>query len=237
MKIVLDSHTHTIASGHAYNTIMEMVHAASQKGLELLGITEHAQGMPGSCNNMYFRNVKVLPREMEGIEVLFGAEANILDPQGNLDMTEKDMRYLDVVIASLHPHCMQPGTKAENTSAYLRAMDNPYINIIGHPDDGRYPVDYEALVRAAGDNHVLLEVNNHSLDPHSVRTSARENLTEMLKLCMKYGVSIILDSDAHWCGDIANTAFSLPLLEEVGFPEELVVNRSVEEYKKYIGKR
>ena len=50
MKNVLDVHTHTLASGHAYNTIMEMAKAASEKGMELLGITEHAPAMPGTCS-------------------------------------------------------------------------------------------------------------------------------------------------------------------------------------------
>ena len=60
MKYVLDVHTHTLASGHAYNTIREMAMAASEKGLELLGITEHGIAMPGTCNAFYFDNTKML---------------------------------------------------------------------------------------------------------------------------------------------------------------------------------
>ena len=60
MKYVLDVHTHTIASGHAYNTIKEMAQSASEKGLELLGITEHAMKMPGTCHSFYFANLKML---------------------------------------------------------------------------------------------------------------------------------------------------------------------------------
>ena len=59
MKYVLDVHTHTIASGHAYNTIKEMAQSASEKGLELLGITEHAMKMPGTCHSFYFANLKM----------------------------------------------------------------------------------------------------------------------------------------------------------------------------------
>ena len=57
MNYVLDVHTHTIASGHAYNTMREMAKAASEKGLELLGITEHAMAMPGTCHEYYFQNL------------------------------------------------------------------------------------------------------------------------------------------------------------------------------------
>ncbi len=72
-----------------------------------------------------------------------------------------------MAIASQHIWCMpQGGGPEENTAAMVRAMDNcPKICILGHPDDGRYPLDYPALVRAAGERGVLLEVNNTSLSP------------------------------------------------------------------------
>lgn len=85
MKIELDVHTHTIASGHAFSTLQEMAHAAAEKGLKVLGITEHSPGIPGSCDPIYFRNLHVVPRQMYGIELLLGAEINILDGEGNLD--------------------------------------------------------------------------------------------------------------------------------------------------------
>ena len=88
MKNVLDSHAHTIASGHAYNTIYEMAQTAADKGLELLALTEHSMAMPGTCHEFYFLNLKVLPRQMFGIEVLFGTEVNIMDYEGKLDMPQ-----------------------------------------------------------------------------------------------------------------------------------------------------
>ena len=68
---------------------------------------------------------------------------------GQVDLGEKELRNMDVVIASLHLPCMKPGSRAENTEAYLNVMKNPYVNIIGHPDDGRYEIDYPALVQGA----------------------------------------------------------------------------------------
>ena len=99
---VLDLHTHTIASGHAYCSIKEMAKAAADQGLEALGITDHAPAMPGTCHNYYFQNMGIVPRELYGIQLLMGAEANILDPEGTIDLGEKELRNLDVVIASLH---------------------------------------------------------------------------------------------------------------------------------------
>lgn len=236
MEYRLDSHTHTIASGHAYNTITEMAAAAAAKGLELLAITEHSMMMPGTCGEFYFHNLKVVPRRLSGIEVLFGAELNIIDFEGHVDMNDRLTEKMDVCIASMHLPCLTPGTKKENTQGYLKIMDHPQVSIIGHPDDGRYPVDYEMLAAAAAEKHVLLEVNNHSLSPGSSRLNARENLLVMLDWCRKYRTHIILNSDAHWCGDIGSTDLSAPLIREAGFPEELIVNRSVEEYKAWLKK-
>lgn len=236
MNIVLDSHTHTIASGHAYSTLHEMAREAADRGLSLLGITEHSMTMPGTCHEYHFHNMRMLTREMYGIQVMHGVEVNIMGDDGSLDMKDALLAQMDVVIASLHIPCIKPGTKEENTAALLHAMENPYVNIIGHPDDSRYPVDYEKLVRKAKERKVLLELNNTSLHPKSSRKDARPNDEILLRLCMEYEAPIILGSDAHTQEDIGNFQYALLLLEEIGFPKELVVNRSVEDYKKYINR-
>lgn len=234
---VMDLHTHTIASGHAYCTIHEMARAAADKGLELLGITEHGPKMPGTCHNFYFHNLKVVPRELYGIRLLLGAEVNIMDSEGNVDLNEKELRKLDIVIASLHIPCMQPGTKKENTDAYRNVMKNPYVNIIGHPDDGRYEVDYPALVEAAKEYGKVLEVNNHSLEPDCFRQNARENYIQMLELCKEYGVPVVMDTDAHFDTLVGEFACARALLTEMDFPEELVLNRSVEAIAGYVNRK
>ena len=233
---VLDLHTHTIVSGHAYCTLREMAKAASEKGLELLGITEHAPKMPGTCHKFYFENLRIVPREMYGIELLLGSEVNILDAQGTVDLSQRTMEKLDIIIASLHTPCMTPGSRQENTDAYLNAMKNPCINIIGHPDDGRYEVDYEALVQGAKEYGKILELNNHSMDPDCSRSNAIENDTVMLNYCKKYQVPIVMDSDAHFDLLIGEFDMARELLTKLDFPEELVLNRSAEEVKKYLKK-
>ncbi len=236
MRNVLDSHAHTIASGHAYNTICEMAQAAADKGLKLLALTEHSMMMPGTCHEFYFMNLKVLPRQMAGIEVLFGTEVNIMDYDGKLDMRQDLLERMDVVVASMHTPCIAPGTEAENTRAYVKAIENPAVNIIGHPDDGRYPVDYEELVAAAKEHHVLLELNNSSLNPAGSRKDPIPNDIKMLEFCRRYEAPIIINSDCHCAADVGNHQYADKLLAEIDFPEHLIVNRSVEEYKKYINR-
>lgn len=225
---IMDLHTHTIASGHAYNTLYEMVHSAAARGVKLLGVTEHAPRIPGACHPFYFINFRVVPRELSGVCLMLGCELNILDYQGTIDLEKRYLKGLDYAIASIHEPCYSCGTVAQNTEAYLGAMDNPYVQIIGHPDDGRFPVDYETLVCAAKERHILLEVNSSSLHPASHRLHARENYIRMLELCKKHGAFVVLNSDAHCEVDVGNHRRALELLEELAFPEELVVNSSFE---------
>ncbi|WP_285719000.1 phosphatase [Pelosinus sp. IPA-1] len=231
MHIELDVHTHTVVSGHAYSTIREMAREASKKGLKLLGITEHAPGIPGTCSCIYFENLRVIPRNMYRVELLLGAEINILDYDGKLSLEDRLIDKLDIRIAGIHNHCYIPGTIEQNTSAIIGAIKNPKIDIISHPDDGSCPLDYDVIVQAAKKYNTLLEVNNNSLNPINGRKSARENNIRMLFLCKKYDVPIILASDAHVDIDISRFDFVDEILHDVNFPEELIINKSAIDFK------
>ena len=234
MKIELDVHTHTIASGHAFSTLQEMAQAAAGKGLKLLGITEHSPGVPGSCNPIYFRNLHVVPRQMYGIELLLGAEINILDGEGNLDMDENCMRMLDIRIAGIHSLCYSYGTVDENTHGRAKAVSNPFIHIISHPGDGTAELNFEPIVLAAKEQHTLLEINNSSLKPTRNKPNARENNLSILRLCKRYEVPVILGSDAHISFDIARYDYLYDLLQLTEFPESLIMNRDVKSFKEYL---
>lgn len=237
LKYVADLHTHTVASGHAYNTIQEMVNAAKKKKLELYGITEHSVTMPGTCHEMYFSNLKNVRRDYEGIEVLFGVELNIISYDGEVDMSEELLREMDIVIASIHANIgYTSGTTEENTKAVIGAIKNPYIDIIGHPDDGRIPLDYEQVVKAAKEYHTLLEINNSSLSPTGFRVNTRENDRTILELCQKYRVPVVIGSDAHADDVVGANERAVDLMEEIQFDTDLVMNYHVEQLKTYLNK-
>lgn len=236
MNDIMDLHTHTIASGHAYNTLYEMVRSASEKGLKLFGCSDHAPSVPGACHEFHFVNFKVIPRDLYGIKILMGCELNIMNYDGKIDLKNRYLNRLDYTIASIHEVCYHSGSIKENTSAYLGAIKNPSVNIIGHPDDGRFPVEYEPIVEAALKYNKLLEVNNSSLHPQSPRPNARENYLKMLELCKQYKVSVIINSDAHIESDVGNHKRAHALLEELSFPEKLIVNTSMEKLIPFIPK-
>jgi len=237
MDIVLDTHTHTIASGHAYSTMKEMVTSAKKRNLQALGITEHAHNMPGTCEEIYFFNYSVIPRDYDGLKLLLGIEVDIIDYEGTIDASDRVLSELDYVIASLHGNCYTCGTKEENTNAVLKAIKNPYVNIIGHPDNSQYDMDYEKIIKAAKENDVLIELNNTSLQPYSFRKNARENDITILNLCKKYGAYISLGSDAHIDSAVGDFDLVKEVLCQVNFPEELIVNTSVEKFLNFIDKK
>lgn len=234
-KTLIDAHTHTVASGHAYSSLQEMVRAAADKGIQVLGITEHGPSVPGTCPLLYFRNMFVVPRMMYGIRLLMGCEVNILDTNGALDLNEEYLDRLDIAIAGIHANCWQGGDKEENTEGVLNVMRNPKIHIISHPGDGTAELDFERLVLASGETHTLLEINNHSLAPQRNKKVAKDNNIEILLLCKKHHVPIILGSDAHISFQIADYSRVMPLVEETGFPDELIMNYWPERFFEFLG--
>lgn len=234
MDWLLDLHTHTVASGHAYSTLKENIEAAKEKGLKVLGMSEHGSAMPGSAYEYYFWTYGVIPNEIMGVRVLKGIEANIMDEQGTLDIPEHIYRCLDYVIASMHLPCYSPGTVEQNTQAFLHVMDNPHVRILGHINDGTYPVDLEAIIQKAKAHSVFIELNNATLLQGSIRKNGIEIAKNMLELCKIYQVPMIVGSDAHIHTCVGNFKAAQALMKEVYFPEELVVNGELDIFEKYI---
>lgn len=231
MKIEIDTHSHTLVSGHAYNTIREMAHMAAEKGLRGLAVTEHAPKMPGSTGLYYFQNLRIVPREMYGVRLLLGVELNIMDREGTIDLPEQVIEEMDISIASIHPPCFEGERTQESImETYLNIMRKSSVDIIGHPDDGRFPADYEELAKAAKETGTLLEVNNGSLSPGGFRQNTKDNAKKMLECCKRYGTMVTVGTDAHVDVSIADYRYAGEVLAETGFPEELVANTSLEKF-------
>ncbi len=236
MKFILDVHCHTIASGHAYSTVTENALSAYEKGLELIAVTDHAPKMPGSSHKLYFSNLHVIPKYIKDVEILKGAEVNILDKNGTVDLNNNALKKLDIVIASLHIPCIAPMTKEENTQAMINTMKNPNIHILGHPGDPRYPFDIKEVVYYAKKTNTAIEINNTSLNPLNPRFGGTETICTILEECVKQNTCIVLGSDAHYCSDIGNFSNIEKIIENISIPENLILNTNKELLKKHIGK-
>lgn len=222
MPIAIDLHTHTLMSGHAYSTLEECAAYVATSGLCGFAVTDHAPAMPGGPIDLYFLNQASAPRRIHGTLVLRGAEANIMDFDGGIDLSERVLRKLDICIASFHDICLQPGRPAQQTTAWEGIVQNPYIDILGHPGRGNFPFDVDHVVRMCKQHDKLVEINNHTLD----RQKNHDDCLEIAKACLRHGVSVVVNSDAHFSEHIGRVGFAEALLAEIDFPDELVLNRS-----------
>jgi putative hydrolase len=231
MKYIVDTHSHTIASGHAYSTITENAKAASEKGIKILAITDHGPSFPGGPHEYYFANMKVLPRELMNVTLLRGCEANIINFEGNIDISEWLQQKLDIIIASLHEPCIKPGNKDENTKAILGAIENPNIHIIGHLGNPVFPIWEEEIIKEAKRKDVIIEINNGSF---SSRKGSEENCKKIAALCKEYGVKVALGSDAHFYSSIGDFSKAEEILKFVNMPEELIINSDEFKLMRYL---
>ena len=234
MKLISDLHTHTLASGHAYGTIRENAQAAAERGLVFLGVCEHAPGIPGTCDPIYFWNLRCVPKVLSGVRVIHGSEINVLEG-GKLSLEDRYIDRLDYAVAGIHTMCYANQGAEGNTRNVIGCMEaHKKVRFISHPDDSRTPLDYDLLARGARDNNVALEVNNSSLVPPSSRQNARENYRDMLECCEKYGTNIIINSDAHDPSAVGVFDHAIALIKEYGFNESLIINTDAEKLQKFI---
>lgn len=255
-RVLCDTHTHTLFSRHSYSTIEECVRAAADRGLELYGATDHYSAMlypeHGGQQDVrdfqFFMNFEVWPRVWHGVQVMHGCEADIVDLEGHLfgydvpvthtlggdvrrkPTTLKDIvfRDCDYVVASVHGQDFAKGANSvQVTEMYLRALDDPKVLMLGHIGRTGLPIDVDAVVTAVRDQHKLIEINETSLR----RPGNTKRCRTIAERCAELGCSIAVNSDAHIATDIGHFECAEAMLDEIGFPEELIANRNAAAFR------
>ena len=234
--IKADLHCHTIASDHAYSTVAELASYASKAGLEMIAVTDHGPAISDSPHIWHFQNLHVLPRVIDGVKILRGTEANIININGDIDeeFDEETLNKLDVVIASFHAPCGKTGTVEEHTQAYINLIRNPHIDILGHSGTPMFSYDIETVVKEAAKYNKIFEINNHTFH---IRKRSIENCVKIAKMCKKHGVYVTVDSDAHIAYALGDYTNALSMLKEIDFPDELILNTSAEKVVNYLNGR
>ncbi len=188
-----DLHMHSNWSDGA-NTIEEMVRACIERGYEYMAISDHSQSAR-VANGLTPERFMEQKREIERLRKLYGDKIKILWsvevdilPDGSLDLPDELLKEFDFVTASIHSRFNQ-----DNTERILRAMENPYVNLIGHPFGKQYgyregyPLDFEKVLEKAKETNTALEVN-----------SQREDLdSQHVRKAVESGVKVAVNSDAH----------------------------------------
>jgi len=234
-KLVCDLHTHTLRSGHAYGEIFDLTKVASSKGIELLGISDHGPGIPGTCHPFYFWGANGrIPEKIDGVEVLISAELNVSE-NGELMYASPYMDGLPYLIVGIHAlkDLYSDQGIDKNTENLINCMKHPRVRIISHPDDSRTPLDYEKLVKACKEYNVALEINGGTFRK-GTRPGYLENYKKILELSMKYHSYIVINSDAHYPDYVGNFDLPYKFVLDNGFDEELILNNDSKKFKQFI---
>lgn len=226
--VYADLHTHSLSSGHgSADTVTDMIQYAAHSGLSILGISEHGPATAGSARASYFQNLKLASRSRFGIRILYGVELNIITAAGDVDLEDSILSTLDYAIISIHPPILEPYHYKDLTQSYINAMTHPNVHFLGHIDDARFPVDFRYLLEHAKKKGIYPEINNDSLMPDAYRVDGQKNCREILRICKKIELPVLLSSDSHGKKNIGNMKYIYPLLEELDFPPQLVLNSDI----------
>lgn len=219
-----DLHTHTDWSDGAH-TMNDMVVAAINRGLEYYAVTDHsvsssvANGLDQERLLAQMKQVRELDAATEGITILAGSEVDIRR-NGTLDFPDEILAQLDIVVASVHSHFTL--SEAEMTKRMIRAIENPYVKIIGHPT-GRllcrrpmYPINLDEIISAAAENDTILEING---------SPSRLDLgPEYVRKAKDAGVLIAINTDAHSVPEFERYQFGVNVARRSGLTKDDVIN-------------
>lgn len=237
MKIIADLHTHTLASNHAFSTLHEMITQAAALGHFAMAVTDHGPGMPDAPHPWYFYSLKLLPRNINGVWLLRGAECSVRDCEGTLDFTPEELEahQLDWVIASIHGDMLQGHPSYDDlTRLWLNVAQNPYVDMIGHSESRRYEYDYDLVTKVFAANNKVVEMNANSA---VVRPGSEEHLKRLALACKKNGAKIAVNSDAHCLYSLGCVDPVLHMLQEIDFPQNRIINLTKESFLAHLHTR
>jgi len=217
-------HVHTCASDGSA-TLEEMAGAARRLGMDYLGICDHSKaaryagGLDEGRLMEQHRSIDALNRSLEGITLLKGIEVDIL-ADGTLDFSDTFLARFDFVVASVHSRFNL--SEAEMTRRIVRAVSNPCVRILGHPT-GRlllarepYPLDMKAVIRAAAENGVCIELN---ANPHRLDVDWR-----VIPEVKAAGLKVSINPDAHHPEGLADMRYGVGIARKGGLTREDVLN-------------
>lgn len=226
-----DLHVHSVHSGHAYGTIYDIGREAARKGMEIVAITEHGPALPGGTGaEHHFHMGWRAPRELDGVRLLWGCEANIIDAEGQLDLSAKDLAQLDVVLVNFHANCgYEDQGRKENTRVMQRVLANPNIDVLSHPTNPKHEYDNGAVIETGIEHGVLMEINLAYLKRH--RNADLDGFRLIVDLVRAAGRRLLVNSDAHFLHEIGDDGILSEMARQIGLTDDLILNNDIDELK------
>ena len=230
----IDLHIHTLRSNEAFSSLYEIAYEAQNRDMLMIGITDHGPGVPEGAVESYFRQGKRLPKELLGVRLLFGAEMNIMNEEGDLDLPDNVIAMLDVPAAGLHHPAVN--TVAANTRAMVNTIKSGRVKIITHPCSSVAVVDIVAVTLEAIRHRVLLEINaSHFRYPENLDDGYLKRLKIMVRLCREFQHPLIVGSDAHFYLEVGDDSALQKYYHELGLQVDDVINNDLLGVQKFFG--
>lgn len=234
-----DLHMHTIHSGHACGTIYEVMEEAARKKMKMIALTDHGPDAHGSAHESFFQMGNRAPKEYKGVRVLWGCEANIVDGEGNIDLPEKALEKLDILLVGLHKACSykDSGVK-KNTEAVIKCFKKHKPHIFTHPSTIYYEYDVEKVCQAACDNNVLLELNISSLTrlENNHHKESIDRFRKMVDVVKKNRKKMVVGSDAHFLHEIGEEGLLKKYKKILGITDSMIINNFPDELERFLNK-
>ncbi len=230
--IEADLHSHTFFSCCGIHTHIELLTRAKEMGMKVLAITDHGTAVGGKIPSTFFDRLQ--DPLVSGIKLLKGIECNFIDEEGTLDLPPR-AKYLDIILAGFHKNMRANADKEYYTTILLKSLQkNRCIDIITHPNDPKFPLDYKKVALKAKEYGVALELNNSKVRHKRIP----DNYTrELLQVCMETEAKVAVNSDTHAMNELGDDSFIRKLMRECHFPEEQVVNSTAEKALAFVEAR
>lgn len=227
--LIADLHVHSLFSACGLHTCLELIEHGRRIGIKAMAITDHGRAVGGHLTSVFFERFQ---SPYPDLKIYKGIEHNVLDEKGTVDVEWTIMPFVDLLLLGVHPN-LKPGRSKEHyTDMVLAAMEkNPFVDIISHPNDPMYPVDYKIAAKKARERGMALELNNSKI---LYKRSTTEDALDLIHACGEAGCMMAVNSDTHALLELGRDDAVRPLLEKAKFPEELIVNRTLETTEKFI---
>jgi putative hydrolase len=224
-----DLHVHSLFSSCGLHTFLELIEHGRRIGLKAMAITDHGRAVGGHLTSVFFERFRP---PFDDIKIYKGIEHNVLNESGAIDVEWPIMPFVDILLLGVHPNLTSGRSKDYYTDMAIAALDkNPFIDILSHPNDPMYPLDYKVLAKKARETGLALELNNSKI---LYKRSTIEDALELIHACREAGCLMVVNSDTHALLELGRDEAVRPLLEKAKFPAELIVNRDLETTERFI---
>ena len=229
--MLVDFHCHTHFSLCGCHSLLEVINYAYQKGVQVQAITDHGPTLGGHIPTTFFDRFHP---NLPNFTLLKGMECNLLG-DGKIDVIQKYLPYMDIVLLGLHPNTPPHQGSAFYTQELISAMQhNPCVDVLTHLNTPCYPVDFSTVIAAANQQGIAIELNNSKTN---LQRSPDALTCELIEACLAAHAKVVINTDAHCLNEIASDSAIQKLLANYTFAPDQIITQTPAQALKFVEER